>query len=124
MLRLKTEQDEIENPSWAAVETTVRALDGETRSYAALHREGEYIGIAGGTNDLCLVIWERPEETSDTALRPPGDWSDEDEVGMTIAGQWSEVPMRQLLDRPTVLALLREYFDAGTRGSVAWRKEY
>jgi len=127
-MRLRCSGEPTENPSWQQVEDALNALDGDTVSFMALDRGasgGEHIGVGGGADDLVLLYWELPGESSFTARRPAGDWSEDDEVTMVVAGQETEVPMYQLIDRSTAVMILRNYFDNGRRSDVvAWHKEY
>jgi len=123
-MRLVAHGEKIESPSWPDVERAIDALDGDANTFLAVERGDEHVGVGGGARGLCVVYWEQPGESSNTALRPIGDWSADDEVTMVVAGQQSEVPMSRLVDRACVREIVREYFERGTLSTIVnWHKE-
>jgi hypothetical protein len=101
----------IEQPTWSAVDSAVRSLDGEARDSVIINGPDEaYMGIAGGTDGSYVVAGRRRDAKTFilTAGERRGKW-----LPVAVGGQENEYADNEVVTLEQALAVARTFFESG-----------
>lgn len=111
----------ISQPSWDAVETSIRNLDGGTCDGVALNGpNNSYMGVAGGEEGRYVVAgYLHGFGSYICASGKEGPFKD-----VVVAGDYNPYPCKNVVDLEIVLKAAKAFFEQGVLAeSLRWEKE-
>lgn len=114
--------EEIEDPTWEAVEAAVRAMDNDTRTEVLLTQgEMDYLLVGGGAGRYVVSV-QRPDEA--LTMRNPSAASRDDKVTLVSGGQAGEYEAAMVVSLDLVLQAAHAYLQSGREDPrLTWARD-